>query len=200
VGSPIPILVTLRSQDEVALDLLSTPSSINVFLTRSIAIGSEATNDDAPRRSNNTFLENVGKAFFWPAAEGAPEADVKRLHGEIDIRKSLKPSFVFPRFTLRVSPSRTSFQESVQIRYRTLCLQYYITLAPFTATGFASSTTDAPSLLTEKVSIVTENAPGVVPRSHAPPGYVRPEEGDYNNSVGYLENGNQRFYHHHPGF
>ena len=28
---------------------------------------------------------------------------VKTLHGEIDVRKGLKPSFVFPRFTIRVS-------------------------------------------------------------------------------------------------
>ena len=80
---------------------------------------------------------------------------------------------------------------------------------PFNVPGFTSSTPIASAvsgmnipqpLLSQKVTIVTANAPGVIPQSHAPPGYVRPEEGDYNNSMGYLENGNQRFYHHHPGF
>ena len=50
----------------------------------------------------------------------------------------------------------------------------------------------AEALLSERIAIASVNAPGVVPRSYAPPGYVFPEEGDYNNTVGYLENGNQR--------
>lgn len=70
---------------------------------------------------------------------------------------------------------------------------------PFTAAGFAPAG-DVPAnepLLSEQIEIATENSPGVFPRSHAPPGYVKPEEGNYNNAMGYLENGNQRFYHHH---
>lgn len=83
---------------------------------------------------------------------------------------------------------------------RTMCLKYHISLLPFTASGFAPAAPADQPLLSEKVAIVTENAPGVIPHSHAPPGYVKPEEGNYNNSMGYLENGNQRFYHHHAGF
>ena len=97
-------------------------------------------------------------------------------------------------------------------------LQYQLDFLPPTSPGFtysaagvASGATPGkqvavasaaiPPIMSERIQIVTENADGVVPHSHAPPGYVRPEgEGDYNNSVGYLENGNQRFYHHHPGF
>lgn len=47
-------------------------------------------------------------------------------------------------------------------------------------------------LQTEKVVIHTMNAAGISPRSYAPPGYEQREEGNYNNAVGYLENGNQR--------
>ena len=82
---------------------MSQPSSINVFLTRTIAIGSSATDETAPRRSNNTFPEHVGKAFFWPSDEGAPQDGVRILHGEIDVRRGLKPDFLFPRFCVRVS-------------------------------------------------------------------------------------------------
>lgn len=69
-------------------------------------------------------------------------------------------------------------------------------MLPLSAVGFSPSTPVDQQLISQKVDIVAENVPGVVPRSHAPPGYVRPDQGNYNNSMGYLENGNQRFYHH----
>lgn len=62
---------------------------------------------------------------------------------------------------------------------------------PFHASGFNPSEAPTEALLSEKLVITSANAPGVVPRSYAPPGYV-PPEGDYNIATGYLENGNQR--------
>ncbi|KLO08938.1 hypothetical protein SCHPADRAFT_931505 [Schizopora paradoxa] len=175
-GSPIPLHLTISSNDAQALEILSEQNSPLVVLTRVIAIGSDATDDDAPRRSNNTFSEQQMRAYWWPSEEEAAGGK-KVLKGEIDVRKATKPSFKFPRFTVR----------------------YQLDLmCPTALQG------DAPSnqpILSERIQIVTENAEGIVPHSHAPPGYVVPDgEGNYNNSVGYLENGNQRFYHHHPGF
>jgi hypothetical protein len=48
------------------------------------------------------------------------------------------------------------------------------------------------------VQICTNNAPGVVPRSSAPPDYVPEQEeaGSYMMTTGMLENGNQRFLGH----
>ncbi|KAL5486115.1 hypothetical protein ACEPAI_7159 [Sanghuangporus weigelae] len=177
LGSPIPLFLTLKGTDSQALDLLSQPSAQNIFLTRTIAIGSTATDDAAPRRSNNTFPEQVSRAYWWPSEEGAPQDAVRVLQGEIDVPKTLKPEFMFPRLLLR----------------------YHVSVFPFSTAGFAPehSTPKNEPLLAEKISIVTDNAPGVIPRSHAPPGYVKPAEGNYNNSMGYLENGNQRFYGHH---
>jgi len=175
-GSPIPLHLTVTSSDPQALELFSEQTSPQVVLTRVIAIGSEATDDDAPRRSNNTFSEQQMRAYWWSSEEESAEGK-KFLKGEIDIRKATKPSFKFPRFTVRY-----------QIDF----------MRPTALQADASSTQP---LLSERIQIVTENAQGIVPHSHAPPGYVIPDgEGDYNNSVGYLENGNQRFYHHHPGF
>ncbi|KAH8117915.1 hypothetical protein DFH11DRAFT_1571413 [Phellopilus nigrolimitatus] len=176
-GSPIPLLLTLKSSDAQALDLVAQPSASAIFLTRTIAIGSTATDETSPRRSNNTytFPEHIARAFWWPVSEGAFSKDTRILQGEIDVKKDVKPGFVFPRLSIR----------------------YHISLFPFTASCFVPSAPADQLLLSEKVEIVTENAPGVVPRSHAPPGYTKPEEGNYNNSMGYLENGNQRFYHHH---
>jgi hypothetical protein len=51
-------------------------------------------------------------------------------------------------------------------------------------------------LLTQPVSVTSFPAAGVVMHSFAPPEYVQEEKENFNNSVGLLENGNQRFYHH----
>jgi hypothetical protein len=76
-------------------------------------------------------------------------------------------------------------------------------LFPPKATGFIPAVQDTTTpLLSVPVQIGTTNAPGVVPRSNAPPDYVaeQEEEGSYANTVGMLENGNQRFLgHHHMG-
>lgn len=76
-------------------------------------------------------------------------------------------------------------------------MQYELQLLPFQAPGFVSVNTEGEMvLLSERVTIATKQTPGITPRSHAPPGYEKPQQVDYNKSVGLLENGNQRFYHH----
>lgn len=49
------------------------------------------------------FRESVGSAFFWPSDEGAPEPGSRVLQGELEVKKSLKLGFLFPRFSVRVS-------------------------------------------------------------------------------------------------
>ena len=51
-------------------------------------------------------------------------------------------------------------------------------------------------LLTQTVDVTSLHAPGIVMRSFAPPEYFQEQNENFNNSVGLLENGNQRFYHH----
>ncbi|KAI0789899.1 hypothetical protein C8Q75DRAFT_806557 [Abortiporus biennis] len=198
-GSPIPIFITVSSSDNQAVDLISTPSSIKLHLVRERYTGSDAVKEDSIGRSNNTFREVVGTAFFWPSTSANTASDgtegektgngsLKRiLQGELEVRRGLKPSFVFPRFALR----------------------YSIVLMPVEAAGFIPDTSTGPStsnaagqaLVAQRVTVTSINAPGILPRSYAPPGYEHKEEGDYNAAVGYLENGNQRFYHigHHFG-
>ncbi|KAJ3903972.1 hypothetical protein F5879DRAFT_1010172 [Lentinula edodes] len=174
VRSPIPLFLTLRSNDEQALDILSSPSAIRVFLVRSLANGSDAVDDDVVRRSNNFFVESAGQAVFWSASR---DKNSRTLQGELEVRHGVKPSFVFPRFAIR----------------------YSLDLLPFAAPGFQLDTTANGDsvLLSETVTICTTHAPGIVPRSYTPPGYEHPQGGgDYNKSMGLLENGNQRFYHH----
>ncbi|KAF4596561.1 hypothetical protein EYR40_007742 [Pleurotus pulmonarius] len=114
IGTPIPIEITLRSNDKQALDLLATPEALRVYLVRSMTTGSDAMDDDAPRRSNSHFLESVGDAYFWIQPESKSEGansegglqgggrEGRLLRGEIEVQKTLKPSFKFPRFAMRV--------------------------------------------------------------------------------------------------
>ncbi|KAI0787529.1 hypothetical protein C8Q74DRAFT_1252361 [Fomes fomentarius] len=174
LGSPIPIVLTLKSDDEQALDLLSTPSAVRLNLLRTRLVGSHATSGDVESgRSNNSFTNNAGGAFFWPSDEGAPESGTRVLQGELEVKRSLRPGFVFPRFSV----------------------QYVLALSQFEAPGFAPASKEP--LVHLPVTIASSNAAGVVPRSYAPPGYVERHEGDYMTTMGYLENGNQRFLHHH---
>ena len=72
-------------------------------------------------------------------------------------------------------------------------LQYALALFQFQAPGFVPASSDVEPLVSEPVTITGLNAPGIVPRTYAPPGYVHADEGDYNTAMGYLENGNQRY-------
>ncbi|KAI0749677.1 hypothetical protein C8Q80DRAFT_1163385 [Daedaleopsis nitida] len=176
LGSPIPISLTLKCGDEQALDLLSTPSAIRLNLARMRLVGSHAISEDGERgRSNNSFADSAGTAFFWPSAEGAPEQGTRVLQGELEVKKSLKPGFVFPRFSVR----------------------YFLALSQFEAPGFTPASSSKEPLVLQPVTIVSANAAGVVPKSYTPPGYVEPSAGNYMTTMGYLENGNQRFLHHH---
>ncbi|KAJ7104002.1 hypothetical protein B0H15DRAFT_942036 [Mycena belliarum] len=175
IGSPIPLVLTLKSEDNHALDTLATTQAIKLYLVRSVALGSSAMDEDAERMSNSFFLSGAGQATFWPSTEGAPEPGIRTLRGELDVKKTVKPNFLFPRFSIR----------------------YTLDLLPFSVTGFTSLGTEpGKAMLSEPVKITTKQVLGVTPRSYAPPGYEKPVENDYNSAVGYLENGNQRFYHH----
>ncbi|KAH7884480.1 hypothetical protein F5I97DRAFT_1929339 [Phlebopus sp. FC_14] len=171
-GSAMPLWLTLTGDDEQALDLLSSPRSIRLLMVRSLATGSDATAEDVERRTDNFFLETVARGVFWPPVDTVSTGK-RVLQGEVDVKRNLKPSTLFPNFTIR----------------------YHMELQPFEAPGFVAV---APknTLLKQKVTIVCFSAPGIPMRSHAPPEYVQEQAADYNKSVGLLENGNQRFYHH----
>ncbi|KAF8150703.1 hypothetical protein B0H34DRAFT_665697 [Crassisporium funariophilum] len=179
LGSSIPLMVTFTSSDLQALDVLANPAAIKLRLMRSMATGLEATDDNGVRRTDNHFQQTAGMAYFWPSREGAEKSNKRVLQGELELVRALKPSFKFPNITIR----------------------YTLDLLPFTAAGFVDATNEGKDtvLLSESVNIATRQIPGLVVRSYAPPGYEKPLAVDYNNSLGLLENGNQRFahYHHH---
>ncbi|TCD63202.1 hypothetical protein EIP91_005841 [Steccherinum ochraceum] len=169
ISSPIPLHLTLTSPDKQILDLLSNPSHLKIQLIRERSIGQTALRAGR-ERTDNTFREPCSTAYLWPTPGDGEDNRV--FQGELFVGNRLKPSFSFPGFALK----------------------YSVCLLRFDVPGFVPSSSKE-LLLSENVVIRTTNAPGVVPKSYAPPGYEHREEGNYSNAVGYLENGNQRFYH-----
>ncbi|KAF8485983.1 hypothetical protein DFH94DRAFT_162838 [Russula ochroleuca] len=183
-NSPIPLFLTLHGTDTAALDMFA--SAPNLCLLRTIAVGSEAAEERGTRRSNNTFVSSVASAVFWPhdasasgrdtAAEVAiGDPDTRTLRGELFVPRGSKQSFTFPRFAC----------------------SYSIALLPPQVDGFDPLTAPEDPLLTESVTITMASAPGIIPSSQMPPSYEVLNEGNYNITTGFLENGNQRFLHHH---
>lgn len=200
-GTPLPLFCTLSSANAAALDLLSAPRALTAQLTRTLAIGSAAmdTAGASVRRSNNTFVVPFGRAVWW-SAPGSPEDGVRRLRGEIQVRRGLKPTSVFPRHSVWVSTS-PSFLGEPRLIAMWFYGQYDVLLLPPSAPGFATVGDAAEPLHAERVAVTTGSAAGVAAaRSRAPPEYANEPEENYNVSVGLLENGNQRFLGHHGHF
>lgn len=128
IGSPIPLLLTIRSADEQALDVLCTPGAMKFHLYRERLIGSHAVKE-VGGQSNNTFREVVGNAAFWLSQDDPKEAGKRKLHGELEVKKGLRPSFTFPRFSVRVSASclRRGKQSSMSSRPLTVAVASAIT-------------------------------------------------------------------------
>ncbi|KAF5360495.1 hypothetical protein D9756_004927 [Leucocoprinus leucothites] len=175
LGSPLLLYLVIESEDEQALNVLTSPTAVRVDLVRAMSTGSDATAEKPERRSNNFFTSALSRGYFWGVDEAGCGPNRKVLHGEIDLEAKLKPTFVFPR----------------------LSIEYTVNFVGFEATGWAteSQSSKGTTMLSEPVKVTSRQLAGSVTRSTAPPGYRKPEV-DYNKSLGYLENGNQRFLHH----
>lgn len=163
-----------------------------------MATGDEATDDNGVRRTDNHFSQDMGIGYFWPSQEGAAQPLKRVFQGELEVVKGLKPSFIFPKVSLRVSyqllklrPLLIAASDLVHV------LQYTLVMLPFDIQGFVPSSPPSPVLLSEPLKICSRQVPDLKIHSYAPPGYDKPNLIDYNKSVGLLENGNQRFLPHH---
>ena len=94
-NSPLPVFLILKGTDKQALDLLSTAPDVR--LVRTVAIGGPATE----RRSNNTFINPIARASFWPREKEGGEHE-RILQGEVSIPKGVKQSFVANKVALYV--------------------------------------------------------------------------------------------------
>ncbi|KAF9234224.1 hypothetical protein BU15DRAFT_79246 [Melanogaster broomeanus] len=160
-GTAAPLWLTLTGDDEQALDLLSSPMATELLMIRSLATGPEATKEDIEQPAGSFFLETVARAVFW-APRDALAPGKRVLQGQVDIKRSLKASTLFPS-----SPSE----------------YYYMELRSFKVPGFVATTHKTGPLLRQKMTVVNFGAEGVTMRSHAPPEYVPEQDVDYASSA-----------------
>ncbi|KAJ6532063.1 hypothetical protein B0H19DRAFT_466554 [Mycena capillaripes] len=157
-GSPIPCVITLTSTDAQALDLLSAPRAISVYLRRRLKPILPASKRNGMFDANADLsadpAENIVAASWWPSLEGgselgnSPRINRRRLDGEIQLPTTLKPSCRIAHFAV----------------------EYTVEVLPFKAPAFTSA--DGKPLLKQSVEIVTmfaSNCPR--PRAYAPPQY-----------------------------
>ncbi|KAJ2935435.1 hypothetical protein H1R20_g1660, partial [Candolleomyces eurysporus] len=149
IGYPIPLRITLktRSKDALVLEELAKPTAIGL---------------------------DEGFAFWWSTPQDDPDPNqvannTRELHGELDVPRTIKPTFLFPRCSVR----------------------YTLQLLPLTAPGWINASDTQYPLLSERVTIVSRQGPGMNVRSDAPPGYDRSQAVNYLQSVDLLENENQ---------
>ncbi|THH15562.1 hypothetical protein EW146_g4934 [Bondarzewia mesenterica] len=154
-NTSIPLHMTLRSADQVAVDFLSSPQVIIVRLVRTVAI-----NDNSMLRASNSFDDFLGRAVFWTIEEQSSQPGKKALWGELHLRKGLKPSFVFQKISLR----------------------YTISLYPPQASGFVLSSSPHQPLASQEVRVALMNPPGIRCRSYAPPGLIEEHDTEYSGS------------------
>lgn len=132
----------------------------------------------------------MGRAVFWPARDFSTTGK-RVLEGEVNLKKALKQTVIFPRFAVRVGDFIPCWRSSIVD-----ASQYHLEVHAFEVAGFMHAPPVSGPLMTQPVSVTSFHAAGVVMHSFAPPEYVQEENENFNNSVGLLENGNQRFYHH----
>ncbi|KAF8527348.1 hypothetical protein JB92DRAFT_2698783 [Gautieria morchelliformis] len=141
-GTSIPFRLTLSCSDRQALDLFAGRGSLSIYLVRVLRTGQDATDEAKPTRTDNVSVKNVGKGIYWPSEDDDDTSETRKLVGEIPVAGELKPSFVFPRVTMR----------------------YRVTLA-LGAPGFDS---ESSGTFSREVDIATVLAPGPIPRSMVP--------------------------------
>lgn len=102
--------MVIESSDEQALDLLSSPRAAVVRLQRRVACSTEAETHRThiAGKGWRAAVDYPGTAVFWPGPTG-DEGTGRRLDGEIQLSKHLKPSSALMHFSITVSACHTPF-------------------------------------------------------------------------------------------
>jgi len=141
----------IETADAQALDLLSSPHAVVVRLQRRVTFSPDATTHltHAAGTGLQAAVDYPGTAVFWPGPvyDGGKG---RRLDGEIQLSKNLKPSSGVMHFSIT----------------------YHVIVFPFEAIAFDSA--DKDPLLIEKVEIGTLYAHGPRVKVYSPPTYSDP--------------------------
>lgn len=147
-GSPVPFIITLRSNEKSAVAKLSEPSALGVYLRRQYV---------RAKRSGGKEEKNkpVTKGSYWVVAD---KGDSCTLQGEFPAMLQLGPSFTYRSLSLLVCSSVAGRTQLTQT-------QYSVTVEP---EAYNFETKIKGPLASLPVSIAYFSAPGVRPRSFAP--------------------------------
>ncbi|KAF8896104.1 hypothetical protein BD779DRAFT_1667956 [Infundibulicybe gibba] len=151
-GSLIPMTLVLdETDDEQALDLLSSPKAIVVRLRRCVRCHADETKSVDTKTWKDEY-EDSQLASWWPSPTGVSDSDrpQRELNGELHLKGDLKPTSSMAHFRI----------------------EYSVVLFPFDIAAFESADTEP--LLVQPVEIMTTFAPGPRPRMYTPPGYESP--------------------------
>jgi hypothetical protein len=152
LGTPIPLFLELSNDMAANFDL----DSIDVRLVRTLTTRSV---------TGGVRKLDVARAAFWLAPGSSPHQI--KLWGEVITGRSLTPSFVFSKCSVQVLYTHFFLSASLyQGMWAHGTWQYSIVLYP----KHSPEQTETEPLLKEEVVLTLRNAPGVVPRSQAPPG------------------------------
>ncbi|KAJ7104416.1 hypothetical protein B0H15DRAFT_896895 [Mycena belliarum] len=145
-GSVIPCSLTIFCQDQQVLNLLGSPSTLNVRLCRQVKCKSTspAARTSNPLRFTADDVEESGRAIWWPKDDETGHPESRRFEGEIKLAKNLKPTSAISHFSLT----------------------YFVVMLPFEVTGFLPVNTQP--LIQQEVQIATIFAKGPRPRHYAP--------------------------------
>jgi hypothetical protein len=162
----IPCILTIQSTDAQALDLLSSPNSPVIQLRRVVKVqgSSKPTNSSGTRLDDVQIVES---ASWRPTidVEGLPST-TRRLDGEIQLAKDLKPSFSVASLAVEVRAIGV-----IVLPHPYLYMQYSVVVHPFEAAAFVPD--EKVEILTEAVEIATVLPCGPRPLSFSPPNYKR---------------------------
>lgn len=120
-GTVIPCVMIIETSDQQALDLLSSPRAVVVRLQRRIIYSTELashhTNKDPVLQTTDDY---PASAVWWPSFDGG---GYRRLDGEIQLSRYLKPSFAVSHFSLSVRPNSLLTYHCLICNFMTLIVQ-----------------------------------------------------------------------------
>ena len=167
----IPISLRLYSEDQQALDLLSSPKAIVARLRRRIkyhhSINYYSYHLAAETLASRNYISHSPLAVWWPSAEQSEQRGVRYVNGELCLQAGIKPTSAVASFRIEVC-NLYSLQFLLSL-FGQFILQYSVVLFSFDSPGLDFG--NAKTLLEQPVDIVTAFAPGPRARIHAPPGY-----------------------------
>jgi hypothetical protein len=111
-GTAIPCVMIIETPDKQALDLLSSPRAVVVRLQRLVtySAGAATHHTHAAGIGYRAAVDYPATAVFW-AGPACDEDKDRRLDGEIQLPKNLKPSSAFLHFSITVGVISFQFSQ-----------------------------------------------------------------------------------------